>query len=249
MKYSWKWDPNLLGCHTLDSPLNCVNGLEQRYPRFGRLSRPVSHREFSHSPRNSITHPSIIESFLNICTCYFHFFFTSDFGSIHLPTLLDEFCCLFTWSTQVKNPIPHHSIREDVKIPTYKPHTNHKRSSVRSHTLAPTSICDLSHSLCWSPLTDLGHISSVTYVCHPLWFVCGYRKGILTSPLNAQKKTNYLPSTLRFCLDRFVRHCGDRWSNLVKRTRMAQSDRHSTLGISKVKPFFSNSNCLILEEK
>ena len=63
------------------------------------------------------------------------------------------------------------------------PHTNHKRSSVRSHTLAPTTICDLSHSLCWSLLTDLGHISSVTYVCHPLWFVCGHRKGILTSPL------------------------------------------------------------------
>ena len=75
------------------------------------------------------------------------------------------------------------NIREDVKIPTYKPHTNHKRSSVRSHTLAPTSICDLSHSLCWRPPTDLGHISSVTYVCHPLWFVCGHRKGILTSPL------------------------------------------------------------------
>ena len=70
----------------------------------------------------------------------------------------------------------------DVKIPTYKPHTNHKRSSVRSHTLAPTSICDLSHFLCRSQLTDLGHISSVTYVCHPLWFVCGHRKGILTSP-------------------------------------------------------------------
>ena len=77
-------------------------------------------------------------------------------------------------------------VREDVKIPTYKPHTNHKRSSVRSHTLAPTSICDLSHRLCWRPLTDLGHISSVTYVCHPLWFVCGHRKGILTSPLNTQ---------------------------------------------------------------
>ena len=75
------------------------------------------------------------------------------------------------------------AIREDVKIPTYKPHTNHKRSSVRSHTLAPTSICDLSHSLCWRPLTDLGHLSSVTYVCHPLWFVRGLRKGILTSPL------------------------------------------------------------------
>ena len=71
---------------------------------------------------------------------------------------------------------------EDVKIPTYKPHTNHKRSSVRSHTLAPSSICDLSHSLCWRPLTDLGHIISVTYVCHPLWLVCGHRKGILTSP-------------------------------------------------------------------
>ena len=75
------------------------------------------------------------------------------------------------------------SLRGDVNIPTYKPHTNHKRSSVRSHTLAPTSICDLSNSLCWSPLTDLGHISSVTYVCHPLWFVCGHRKGFLTSPL------------------------------------------------------------------
>ena len=74
-------------------------------------------------------------------------------------------------------------IGEDVKIPTYKPLTNHKRSSVRSHTLAPTTICGLSHSLCWRPLTDLGHISSVTYVCHPLWFVCGHRKGILTSPL------------------------------------------------------------------
>ena len=75
-------------------------------------------------------------------------------------------------------------IREDVKIPTYKPHRHHKRSSVRSHTLAPTTICDVSHSVCRSPLTDLGHISSVTYVfCHPLWFVCGHRKGILTSPL------------------------------------------------------------------
>ena len=77
-------------------------------------------------------------------------------------------------------------LREDVKIPTYKPHANHKRSSVRSHTLAPTTICDLSYSLCWSPLTDLGHINSVTYVCHPLWFVCGHRKGILTSPLSFQ---------------------------------------------------------------
>ena len=83
------------------------------------------------------------------------------------------------------NPIgatPHH-LREDVKITTYKQHTNHKRSSVWSHTLAPTTLCDFSHSLCGSPLTDLGHISSVTYVCHPLWFVCGHRKGILTSPL------------------------------------------------------------------
>ena len=70
-------------------------------------------------------------------------------------------------------------VRKDVKIPTYKPHTNHKRSS----TLAITSICDLSRSLCWRPLTDLGHISSVTYVCHPLWFVGGHRKVILTSPL------------------------------------------------------------------
>ena len=100
-----------------------------------------------------------------------------------------------TSSTDEHEEIPHNSIqalstkilltiRGDVKIPAYKPHTNHKRSSVRSHTLAPTSICDLSHSLCWIPLTDLGHIGSVTYVCHPLWFVCGHRKGILTSPLN-----------------------------------------------------------------
>ena len=74
-------------------------------------------------------------------------------------------------------------IRGDVKIPTYKPHTNHKKPSVSSHTLAPTTICDLSHSVCRSPLTDLGHICSVTYVCHPLWFVCGHRKGILTFPL------------------------------------------------------------------
>ena len=63
-----------------------------------------------------------------------------------------------------------------------------------SHTLAPTTICDLSHSLCWRPLTDLGHIlSSVTYVCHPLWFVCGHRKGILTSPLR-----------LLYCLYRLI---------------------------------------------
>ena len=70
----------------------------------------------------------------------------------------------------------------DVKTPTYKPYTNHKKPSVSSHTLAPTTICDLSHSACRSPLTDLGHRSSVTYVCHPLWCVCGHRKGILTSP-------------------------------------------------------------------
>ena len=77
------------------------------------------------------------------------------------------------------------SIREDVKIPTYKPHTNHKRSSVRSHTLAQTSICDLSHSLCWRPLINLGHIISVTHICHPLWFVCGHRKDIFgISPLS-----------------------------------------------------------------
>ena len=63
------------------------------------------------------------------------------------------------------------------------PHTNHKKLSVSLHTLAPTNICDLSHSECWGLLTDLGHINSVTYVCHPLWFVCGHRKGILTSPL------------------------------------------------------------------
>ena len=68
---------------------------------------------------------------------------------------------------------------------TYKPHTNHKRSSVRSHTLAPTSICDLSHSLCWRPLTDLGHIRSATYVYHPLWFVC------FVSPLSGVCLQNY----------------------------------------------------------
>ena len=77
--------------------------------------------------------------------------------------------------------------RGDVKIPTYKPHTNHKKPSVRSHTLAPTTICDLSHNACRSPLTDLGHINSVTYGCHPLWFVCGHRKGILMSPLKYSK--------------------------------------------------------------
>ena len=65
-------------------------------------------------------------------------------------------------------------LRENVKIPTYKPHTNHKRSSVSSHTLAPTTICDFSHSLCGSPLTDLGHINS---------HKCGHRKGIWTAPL------------------------------------------------------------------
>ena len=76
-----------------------------------------------------------------------------------------------------------YNFRGDVKIPTYKQHTDHKKPSVCSHTLAPTTICDLSHSVCWSPLTDLGHISSFTYACHPLWFICGHRKGILTSPL------------------------------------------------------------------
>ena len=66
------------------------------------------------------------------------------------------------------------------------PDTNHKKPSVSLHTLAPTTIWDLSHSVCGSPQTDLGHISSVTYVCHPLWFVCGHRKGILMSPLNTK---------------------------------------------------------------
>ena len=80
----------------------------------------------------------------------------------------------------------NHFLRGDVQIPTYKPHTNHKKPSVSSHTLAPTTICDLSYSICGSPLADLGHISSVTYVCHPLWFVCGHRKGILMS-----KKTQH----------------------------------------------------------
>ena len=57
-----------------------------------------------------------------------------------------------------------------------------------SHTLAPTSICDLSHRLCWRPLTDLGHISSVTYVCHPLWFVSGHRKGFFYVSPNVPKR-------------------------------------------------------------
>ena len=97
--------------------------------------------------------------------------------SFRLPLFYKTYMVIMVYDIQ---------IRENVKIPKYKPHTNHKMSSVRSHTLAPTSICDLSHSLCWRPLTDLGHISSVTYVCHPLWFVCGHRKGILTSPLSSQ---------------------------------------------------------------
>ena len=102
----------------------------------------------------------------------------THFHCIVWPGLIS--CCLAAFS--------QHWVRKDVKIPTYKPHTNHKRSSVRSHTLAPTTICDLSHSLCWRPLTVLGHISSVTYVCHPLWFVCGHRKGILMSPLSVDTK-------------------------------------------------------------
>ena len=95
-------------------------------------------------------------------------------------------------------------VRGDVNIPTYKPHTNHKKPSVSSHTLAPTTICDLSHSVCWSPLTDLGHISSVTYVCHPLWFVCGHRKGILTSSLNKPEQGPMSPC--RFYMSRGIMH-------------------------------------------
>ena len=72
----------------------------------------------------------------------------------------------------------------DISIPTYKHHTNHKKPSVSSHTLAQITTCDFSHSACRSPLTDLGHRSSVTYVCHTLWIVGGHRKGILTSPLS-----------------------------------------------------------------
>ena len=108
-----------------------------------------------------------------------------------LPCWLLQWAIIEQW--QLYTPISDYfdHIREDVKIPTYKPHTNHKRSSVRSDTLAPTTICDLSHSLCWSPLTDLGHISSVPYVCHPLWFVCGHRKGILTSPLMSSRHAWY----------------------------------------------------------
>ena len=90
-------------------------------------------------------------------------------------------------------------LRGGVKIPTYKPHTNHKKPSVSSHTLAPTTICDLSHSVCGSPLTDLGHISSVTYVCHPLWFVCGHRTTILMSPLS--------PLSLFFSNLKMVKYC------------------------------------------
>ena len=88
-------------------------------------------------------------------------------------------------------------VRGDVKIPTCKPHTNHKKPSVSSHTLAPTTICDLSHSVCRSPLTDLSHRSSVTYVCHPLWFVCGHRKGILMSPL---REPSLVPFTRKMVL-------------------------------------------------
>ena len=73
------------------------------------------------------------------------------------------------------------------------PHTNHKKPSVSLLTLAPTTICDLSHGICRSPLTDLGHIYiiAVTYVCHPLWFVCGHRKGILMSPLSLLQRLGY----------------------------------------------------------
>ena len=84
-------------------------------------------------------------------------------------------------------------VRGDVKIPTDEPYTNHKKPSVSSHTLAQTTICDLSHCVCGSPLTDLGHISSVTYVCHPLWFVFGHRKGILTSPLRPSSNKKAFP--------------------------------------------------------
>ena len=90
---------------------------------------------------------------------------------------------LSVWSTRY-NQVYTIEFRGDVKMSTYKPHTNHKKPSVSSHTVAPTTICDLSHNVYGSPLTDLGHISSVTYICHPLWFVCGHRKGILTSPLS-----------------------------------------------------------------
>ena len=103
---------------------------------------------------------------------------------------------MFQW-LMVKPPIGHipqcktfaldiHTcwyIRGDVKIPTYKPHTNHKKPSVSSHTLVPTSICDLSHSVGWGPLTDLGHIYKLSHLpLSSLWFVCGHRKGISTSP-------------------------------------------------------------------
>ena len=71
-------------------------------------------------------------------------------------------------------------LRGDVNIPTYKP----QKAICELTYFSPNQhICDLSHSVRGSPLTDLGNISSVTYVCHPLWFVCGHRKRILTSPL------------------------------------------------------------------
>ena len=89
---------------------------------------------------------------------------------------------LIQYAYTIFHPKAYRPIRGDVKIPTYKPHTNHKKPSVSSHTLATTTICDLSHSVCRSPLTDMGNISSVTYVCHPLWFVCGHREIILTFP-------------------------------------------------------------------
>ena len=107
------------------------------------------------------------------------------------------FCNLGTASIQLKfvRYLAVH-LRGDVKILTYKPHTNHKKPSVSSHTLAPTTICDLSHSLYWSPLTDLGHISSVTYVCHPLWFVGGHRKEILTFPLMSSHNSSFFTCTI-----------------------------------------------------
>ena len=94
----------------------------------------------------------------------------------------------FRWVLKILTDFPK-ALKGDVKIPTYKPHTNHKKQSVSSHTLAPTTICDLSHSVCGGPLTDLGHISSVTYICHPLWFVCSHRKGFLTSSIMPSPKT------------------------------------------------------------
>ena len=65
----------------------------------------------------------------------------------------------------------HVIFREDIKILTYKPHTNHKRSSVRSHTLAPTSIWDLSHSV-YGESTDRSGSHQLSHLRLSSFVVC-----------------------------------------------------------------------------